>query len=264
MMMTDKGLCDTIVDYWDSQPCNSLHSSKSSDSLDYFLDITKKRYLVEPHIRKFANFENWSGKRVLEIGSGIGTDGAEFARNGAEYVGIDISKQSVALSSKRFRLENLPGTFHVKNAADVRQLNDLGKFDLVYSFGVIHHWPDPNAIISTVQSLLNPGGWLKFMVYARNSWKWAMIQQGIDQFEAKDNVPYATTFTMPEVEDLLKSRFNITSLTQDHCFMYNVEKYKKGEYKLEPWFEAMSEDMKAAIKTHLGWHLLVTAQKKDG
>lgn len=82
----------------------------------YFQQVSSKRFFVEPHIRSFAQFETWSGKRVLEVGCGIGTDAAEFARAGADYTGIELSKASLELAQQRFSVEALTGTFIEANA----------------------------------------------------------------------------------------------------------------------------------------------------
>jgi len=60
---------------------------------------------------------------------------------------------------------------------------------------------------------------------------------------------------------ILGKKFTVERLRQAHCFMYNVDKYKQGKFELEPWFEAMPELMREAVKEYLGWHLLVKARK---
>ena len=80
--------------YWNKQPCNVKHSRKKFLSKGYFNEITKKRYFVEPHIKKFVNFKKWKNKNVLEIGFGIGTDAIELLKSGANYFGIELSDKS--------------------------------------------------------------------------------------------------------------------------------------------------------------------------
>ena len=88
-----------------------------------------------------------------------------------------------------------------------------------------------------------------------------MIQKGLDQYEAQASCPYAIAYTNDEIHKLLDGKFEVESIRQAHCFMYNVPKYKQNVFELEPWFEAMSEEMRDAVREHLGWHLLVTARK---
>ena len=256
-----KSLEQRIRDYWNNQPCNVRHSKNAPGSLEFFQDVSSRRYRVEPHIPEFAGFYLWQGKQVLEIGPGIGSDAAEFARNGADYYGIDYSDESVKLAQQRFKVEELEGTFVCGDSSDVESYNTLPKMDLVYSYGVIHHFPAIDRIIDNVYNILKPGGEFRFMVYAKNSWKQAMINRGLDQFEAQAGCPYAKSYTKDDILDLLGSKFHLERLRQDHCFMYNVDAYKQGRYELEPWFEAMPEAMREAVKEYLGWHLLVKAKK---
>ena len=256
-----KSLEQRIRDYWNNQPCNVRHSKNPPGSLEFFQDVSARRYRVEPHIPEFAGFYLWQGKQVLEIGPGIGSDAAEFARNGADYYGIDYSDESVKLAQQRFKVEELEGTFVCGDSSDAESYNTLPKMDLVYSYGVIHHFPAIDRIIDNVYNILKPGGEFRFMVYAKNSWKQAMINKGLDQFEAQAGCPYAKSYTKDDILELLGDKFHLERLRQDHCFMYNVDAYKQGRYELEPWFEAMPEAMREAVKEYLGWHLLVKARR---
>lgn len=257
--MSNLNIEDKIRRYWNTQPCNIKHGQSELGTPTFFKEVSERRYRVEPHIAEFAGFHLWAGRRVLEIGCGIGSDAEEFAKAGAEYVGIDLSEQSVALCRQRFDVLELEGEFHVKDAS--KSFQDLGTFDLVYSYGVIHHFPGIGKIIDNVHEVLNPGGEFRFMVYAKNSWKYAMIQKGLDQFEAQAGCPYAQAYSKDEIHQLLDSGWHIERLRQDHCFMYNVDAYKQGRYALEPWFEAMTEAHRQAVREYLGWHLLVKAKK---
>ena len=252
---------EKIQRYWNNQPCNIKHGDSEPGSLEFFKQVSARRYRVEPHIAEFAGFHLWAGKRVLEIGPGIGSDAAEFARNGAEYYAIDYSEESVKLARQRFVVEELEGEFFCGDASDAATYVGLDPMDLVYSYGVIHHFPALDRILDNVYDILNPGGEFRFMVYAKNSWKQAMIYKGLDQYEAQAGCPYARSFAKEEINEILGSRFHVERLRQDHCFMYNVEAYNAGRYELEPWFAAMPDSMREAVREYLGWHLLVKAKK---
>ena len=250
-----------IKDYWNNQPCNVKHGTSEVGTREFFNEVTAKRFKAEPHNLDFPQFHTWRGLRVLEIGCGIGTDAEQFAKNGAHYVGIDLSDESLTMAKQRFEVFDLEGEFYNIDMTDTKSLQRLGTFDLVYSYGVIHHFPNIEKIITNVHNVLNKGGLFKFMVYAKNSWKYAMIRKGLDQFEAQSNCPYAEAYTNEEIEQLLGEKFTIERLRQAHCFMYNINKYKENEFELEPWFEAMPEAMREAVREYLGWHLLVNARK---
>lgn len=260
-MRTCKNLQHKIRKYWNSQPCNVRHSSLPVGSKEYFEEVRNKKYYVEPHIKKFADFDMWKDKRVLEIGCGIGTDAIEFAKAGANYTGIDLSDASLTIAKKRFEVYDLNADLFNMDATD-DNLSHLGLFDLVYSFGVLHHHPNVDKIINSVSNMLVPNGKFKFMVYAEHSWKYAMIKQGLAQFEAQTDCPYADVYTKEKIHHLLRKKFTIDSIKQDHCFMYQIGPYKQGQYKLEPWFEQMPQSVRDTVETELGWHLLITASLK--
>lgn len=256
---------DKVRQYWDANPCNIRHSKAEIGTQEYFDQVEYRKYKVEPHIPAFAEFPKWYNKRVLEIGCGIGTDAVNFARHGAEYTGIELSKNSLELAEKRFQIYNLVGKFYCYDAETL--LSENGKvyhrpicqaFDLVYSFGVIHHTPNPQRLIDGIVKALRPGGELRMMVYAHDSWKGIMIREGLDQPESRGACPIARTYTNNEVLGLLAT-FNQVSIEQTHIFPYDVEKYINHQYELTPWFRDMPKAMFAALERNLGWHLLVKA-----
>ena len=80
--------------FWNLQPCNIKHSNKKVGTKEYFDEVEKKKYFVEPHIPIFAEFPRWKNKKVLEVGCGIGTDAKNFCEAGADYTGMDLSQKS--------------------------------------------------------------------------------------------------------------------------------------------------------------------------
>jgi len=253
-----------IYEYWQRQPCGGWHSDHPVGSKEYFLEVSEFRRRTINEIESvprdtFVNFEGWKNKRVLEIGCGIGTEAVRFAEGGAIYTGIDISDHAVEIAQHRFDLFNLPGTFKVLNGTE--DLSSLGKFDLVYSCGVIHHWPDINKFISNIHNLLEDNGRFIFIVYARPSWDYVMSKTGYSQYEAQNDCPYVDVYSEEEIRNFLGDRFEITDIVQQGCFMYNVEQYRKKNLVLEPWFEAMPEGMRETIDRQLGKYFYVNAKK---
>ncbi len=133
--------------YWDRRPCNIRHSNADIGTRQYFDEVEARKYFVEPHIPACAQFPRWNGKRVLEIGCGIGTDAVNFARAGADYTGVELSEASLLLTRQRFQVFSLTGTLHNCNAEQLTSVLPRQHFDLVYSFGVIHHTPNQRAVI---------------------------------------------------------------------------------------------------------------------
>ena len=252
---------DDVKKYWDDRPCNIRHSSKEIGTIEYFDEVEKKRYTAEPHIPAFADFPRWKGKKVLEIGCGLGTEAINFAKHGADYTGTDLSIESLNLAQNRFKVYNQKGRFFQGNAENLSSFVNVEKYDLIYSFGVIHHSPNPNLIIDQIYKYMDDSTILKIMLYAKNSWKNYMIDAELDQPEAQYGCPIANTYTEDEVSNLLHG-LEILSIEQNHIFPYQIEPYKQGKFIKEPWFESMPDKMFNALKKILGWHLLITARRQ--
>ena len=249
---------DDVRTYWDDRPCNVKHSKKEVGTKEYFDEVERKRYTAEPHIPYFAGFSNTKGKKVLEDGCGMATEGINYARAGATYTGTDLSIESLDLAKKRFKVYNNKGNFYLGNSEELSSFVPVETYDLIYSFGVIHHSPHPEKIISEIKKYMNKDSTLKIMLYASESWKNYMIEAGHDQPEAQYGCPIANTYTKDEVRKLLDG-FDVT-IEQYHIFPYQIEPYKRGEFVKQPWFEAMPDEIFEVLKKNLGWHLLITAK----
>ena len=254
---------DDVKQFWNDRPCNVRHSKKETGTKSYFDEVEKKKFFVEPHIKSFSHFNEWNGKKVLEIGCGMATAGINFARYGADYTGVELSKESLELAKKRFEVYNQRGNFYEGNCEKLSDFLPLDKYHLVYSWGVIHHNPHPEKVVKQIRNYLTKDGVLKLMIYASDSWKNYMISVGLDQPEAQYGCPVAYTYTEDEVYELLGEYFDVLSIERDHIFPYQIEPYKKGEYIKEPWFETMPADMFEVLEKKLGWHLLITAKLKE-
>ena len=252
---------EEVKKFWNDRPCNIKHSSKELGTIEYFDEVELKKFRAEPHILKFTEFPQWKNKKVLEVGCGLGTVGINFALNGADYTGVELSKESLEIAKKRFEVYNQSGKFYLGNAEELSSFVPIETYDLIYSFGVIHHSPHPEKIVSQIKKYMNENSVLKIMLYAKDSWKNYMIDAGLDQPEAQYGCPIANTYTKQDVVELL-DEYEVLSIEQDHIFPYQVEPYKLGEYIKQPWFDIMPTEMFETLEKNLGWHLLITAKLK--
>lgn len=156
---------DEAVKQWTAHPCGAIGGDESS--LAYFLDVERRRYQQQPWQRERFAFEKYSGRRVLEIGVGLGTDLAQFGKAGAECHGIDITDRHLALTARNFEARGLPVTLKQCDATRIEYPD--AHFDVVYSFGVIHHIPDAPAVLREIQRVLKPGGRCLVALYRRYS-----------------------------------------------------------------------------------------------
>jgi SAM-dependent methyltransferase len=251
---------DIVRNFWDLRPCNIRHSNAEFGTVEYFNEVEQRKYFVEPHIPLFAEFEKWSGKKVLEIGCGIGTDAVNFVRAGADYTGIELSKNSLNIAKRRFEAFNIKGNFYCGNAEELDSFLPIENYDLIYSFGVIHHTPKPHLIVKQILQYMNNESEFRLMLYARDSWKSMMINAGIDQPEAQTGCPIAKVYGYSEIANLL-SDYIIMSIEKTHIFPYVIDKYIKYDYEIQPWFKAMPENMFKTLEKNLGWHTLIKCKK---
>jgi ubiquinone/menaquinone biosynthesis C-methylase UbiE len=153
--------------FWDGNPCGSKHASAPEGTPEYFAQVESKRQELEPFIDDFADFDGAAGKRLLEIGVGLGTDFTRFARAGANVTGVDLSPHAIELVGRRLEQEGLEARLEV---ADAERLPfPDGSFDQVYSWGVLQH-ADTAAAVAEAIRVLAPGGKLCLMLYGRHSW----------------------------------------------------------------------------------------------
>jgi SAM-dependent methyltransferase len=163
-------LKERVREFWQQHPCGTKFSDAEMGSREFFERVEAHRYEKEWHIQSAADFAGTRGLKVLEIGCGLGTDGAQFARAGADYTGIDLTDAAIELARKRFAVSNLKGSFLVSDAENLDFPND--SFDLVYSHGVLHHTPDIAAAVHEIHRVLKPGGRAMVMLYHRGSYNY--------------------------------------------------------------------------------------------
>lgn len=108
------------------------------------------------------------GKEVLEIGVGSGYHAELLARRGAKVTGIDLAAAAVELTAQRFAIKGLPGTFEQWDAEGSRP-DFTGRFDLIWSWGVIHHSAHTGRIVRNAHEWLTEDGCFAGMVYHRDS-----------------------------------------------------------------------------------------------
>ena len=150
-----------VYTFWNDRPCNIKHSTKSEDNVEFFDEIATKRYRAEPHILNFIDSAQWKGKKVLDLGSGIGTDSIQFAKAGASVTCVDLTESGIALCKKNFALHHLSGVFYQGNIEELDTIlpaDQLHSFDLIWSFGVVHHTPNPKRVFELIPKFLNDSG----------------------------------------------------------------------------------------------------------
>lgn len=289
-------LKERVRQFWQEHPCGTKFADALPGSRRFYELVEEHRYTKEWHIPAAADFASTKGMRVLEIGCGLGTDGAQFAQAGADYTGIDLTDAAIALARKRFELFNLPGTFRTDDAERLSFPNDT--FDLVYSHGVLHHTPDIESAIREIHRVLRPGGRAEVMLYHRNSYNYriniSMLRRaGVHLLRWKAGLKLVKLLTGEPEESL---RVHATQLKSDSSYLSSQEflsrntdgagnplarvysrsdarelfkDFKKVDVKIfflnKRWIPIVGSILPRSIESRLasrwGWHLWVYAKK---
>ena len=114
-----------------------------------------------------VNFSAYGGKRLLEVGVGLGTDLVQFAKAGADVSGIDITQRHLDLAARNFEVRGLHADLRYAAAAAIPFEND--SFDVVYSFGVLHCTDNTVRCLTECHRVLKPGGELILAMYYKYS-----------------------------------------------------------------------------------------------
>jgi SAM-dependent methyltransferase len=265
---------EEVKKYWNDRPCNIRHSNKEIGTNEYFQEVENRRYTVEPHILKFADFPAWNGKNVLEIGCGIGTDSISFLKNGAHLTCVDLSTESLDLTKKRIETYGFSADVRYADAENLSSYLQPKVFDLIYSFGVLHHTPNPLNSFKEVVKYMDENSEFRMMVYHKGAFKVFQILEQYDyeydkadeliakHSEAQTGCPVTYSYTPSEIRDVLDSvGLEVVDIEVAHIFPYKIEEYKRYEYVKEDIWD-MPESTFKEFQKRYGWHLLVTSKLK--
>jgi len=252
---------------WTSAPCGSNYSQKDFLSKDYFDEIEKHRY--ESHRWVLENIKKFDikGKRVLEIGFGMGTDHLNLARQSAIMHGIDLTPRNLEVTQTRFNIYGLHSELFTGDAENLPFSDDF--FDFVYSFGVIHHSPDTEKIVSEIHRVLKPGGKCWITVYNKNSiffyWsilcvEWLLhrgykketIKQRISRIEFPNDNPNLVIrlYKRTEMEKIFLNFSNVNSSIEH---LVREDFFYIGKYIPESFLHWLAKQF--------GWYVIIEATK---
>lgn len=256
-----------VQNQWDNNPCGSQYVKVAQPhSLEWFLEAEAYRYgEYGPWMPETMEFSQHAGKQLLEIGGGMGTDLAQFAKHGTVITDVDLSSGHLALAQESFRLRGLKGTF-VHHDAETIPFPD-NSFDVVYSNGVIHHTPNTQSVVDEIFRVLKPGGKAIIMVYAENSlyyWRNLVGWQGLKKgalmknsighvmscsVEMSDNDarPLVKVYTKPRLKKMF-GKFNNIKIYQRQLVREEVPRILR--WVPLPWLGQL-----------MGWNLIIKAHK---
>ena len=226
-----------------------------------------------PFARIF-DYQRYRGKRVLEIGCGMGCMAMNWARNGALVTAVDLNPVAVEQTARRFAVMGLSGDIREADAESLPFAHD--EFDYVYSWGVLHHTPGIRRALAEVHRVLKPDGRLGLMLYHRHSflyWYTVLYIEGLINLEGasldplelasrygdggrEEGNPHTWPVTRREVlRDL------IPQFTRPHIDVLGSD----IDDILNTWWPSLGRRLplswRKALARRWGWSLWITAEK---
>ncbi len=256
-----ENLNKAVREYWEQEVCGTSSEvigdgDISRGSQEWYEQIEEHRYSVEPFIHSVAQFTRHSGKKVLEVGVGAGTDHLQWARAGAICSGVDLTDAAIETTKARLSIYGYESDLS-RIDAEILPFSD-DSFDTVYSWGVIHHSKHPERIISEIHRVLKPDGVFIGMLYGRRSlrvlklWiKYALLKG--KPWLSFSNVVWhnmesvgTKAYTIPEIEALFSKFGNVS--TESILTSYDLEKWPA-------WITGF-------FSRKWGWNIAVIASKR--
>jgi len=263
---------DVIKNYWETRTPGIRHSKMRPGTRGFLNELESKRYTRHyAYLLKEGEFEKHKGERVLEIGCGMGIDLLQFAKGGAIVTGIDLTENAIQYAKKHFEHRNMIGDFQVMNSETLEFRENT--FDLVYSFGVLHHTVDIEKAISEIYRVLKPGGKTIIMLYHKGfryyfkiHLYYGIIRAEYLKYGVKDIVnqrteeffhsPITRVYTRQKAKDLFK-QFSVIESANAFRIDDNVWVLRR--------FIQMSDYLPKVIRRfieqRLGWNIIIKAIK---
>jgi ubiquinone/menaquinone biosynthesis C-methylase UbiE len=256
------GRIQEVRSFWQANPlCAGAipHPLGTKEYFEYYDQLRESNETLE-FSDALHEYQQFTGKKVLDVGSGNGYVLGNYAQQGAKVYGVDISQTSIDLCKRRFEYQGLHGHFYVANAEEMPFQSDA--FDCVCSMGVLHHTPDMEKAIGEIYRVLKPGGRLIVMVYHRNSalyrFKFPLmrmvtgksLQQLVNEVDGLGN-PRGSVFSKTEIREILGNFKNL------QIFVASLQPWMVLPRKLR----FISPHSLRRFEKYFGWFLYVKGSK---
>ena len=238
--------------YWDTHIHDLDITTHAPGSRGFFADLEQYHFEKLHHLPRLVPFDQYRGRRVLEVGCGAGTDLVRFARHGANVAGVDLAPSSIRLAVANFTFEKLPARLAVADGQAL-PFGD-GLFDLVYAHGVVQYTTDDRALVRECRRVLRPGGVAVFQVYNRISWLNALSRVTKVDLEHVD-APVLNKYSIAEFRDLLKDFSRVRIVPERFPVRTRLHGGLKGTI-YNTFFVGLFNAMPRSVTRRFGWHLL--------
>ena len=168
----EDALLARIARYWSENLHDMAIATHDVGTREFFDELDEYHFDKQRHLERVIDYPSYAGKKLLDVGCGVGIDLMKFARAGAQVTGVDISQRAIELARTYFAYEGLQADLRVMDAEHLEF--DGATFDAVYAHGVLPYTGDPQQLVDEVHRVLKPGGSAIFQVYHKRSWMYLL------------------------------------------------------------------------------------------
>lgn len=244
---------ETVRDFWQSHINNEYYTGKKRASEAYFQEIENRRYSFHYHLRELFSAMQGRHRKLLEVGCGIGVDSVQLANRGFDVIAVDLTENALVVAKEFAAHRRVSIDFRLGDAERLDFPDET--FDVVYSFGVLHHTPGIEKAVAEVHRVLKRGGTAHVMLYHRNSLVNLVHRLLRLPYESprsrKDHCPVVYTFSRRGARKLF-SEFSDVSVLSEYPFTFGFGPLLATRSPL--WF-------RRALGRAVGWHLMITAMR---
>jgi ubiquinone/menaquinone biosynthesis C-methylase UbiE len=250
---------ETIAQYWNERIHDLEMTGHPVGTREFFDDLDDYRFDKLHYLPALVDFDGFAGRRLLEVGCGIGTDLVRFARGGAIVTGVDLSSTAIDLARRNFELHGVTAARLEVANAEALPFADAS-FDVVYGHGVIQYTADPAALVRECHRVLRPGGRGIFMVYNRISWLNGLSKLMNVELEHED-APVLRKFTTGGFRALLAPFSDVRIVPERFPVKSRLHKGWKGT-AFNTFFVGTFNALPRVLVRPLGWHLMAFVSKR--
>jgi ubiquinone/menaquinone biosynthesis C-methylase UbiE len=255
--MDNHDIMQQVESYWDRNVANWKITRQPTGSKEFFTEVERYRFSKLDYLPRRIDYNGYAGKKVLDVGCGLGTDLSCFVAGGAEGTGVDISSTAIELSKKNFDLRNLPAEF-LKMDGERMSFAD-NSFDLVYCHTVLHFTSSPETMVREIYRVLKPGGDAFLMTINRHSWLYTLHKLFKLEIDYMDS-PVFRKYTYNEFRQLLMPFDHLELIIERYPTRTDVHSGLKAMI-----YNNFFVDLYNALPNRLigktGYHLLAYAHK---
>lgn len=252
-VVTESASKEEVKAFWNRNVCQTeFIKSDQTGSKEFFEEAAKIRYKYHFYLPSLFDWiaNQKPGGQLLEVGCSMGTDLLQLSQRGMEVTGIDLTEEGIKLAQTRFDLYQENADLKVDDAENL----SFGEnnFDIVYSFGVLHHTPNTQKSIDEVWRVLKPNGLAVIMLYHRRSFNYLVHYLLNAPFDGnrKDRCPVEHAYTKTEVRNMFK-KFKVTNL--------EIEYFMTTGYGFI--WDLLPKTLHRSFGRKWGWHVIIKATK---